>query len=113
MAARATRLAPDVGKATGAPVVPAWGGDVTLVVYPHVALHDGRGANKPWLQEIPDPVTKICWQTVAEMNPATAEKMGLANGDLVTVQTSAGSLTIPVLRYPGMQRDSVAIATGR
>jgi Fe-S-cluster-containing dehydrogenase component len=88
-------------------------GNMYLVVYQHPFLGDGRGANKPWLQEIPDPVTKICWQTVAEMNPATAEKMGLANGDLVTVQTSAGSLTLPVLRYPGTQRDTVAIATGR
>jgi molybdopterin-containing oxidoreductase family iron-sulfur binding subunit len=88
-------------------------GNMYLVLYSHPLLGDGRGANKPWLQEIPDPVTKICWQTVAEMNPATAEKMGLANGDHVTVQTSAGSLTLPVLRYPGTQRDTVAIATGR
>ena len=88
-------------------------GNMYLVVYAHPLLGDGRGANKPWLQEIPDPVTKICWQTVAEMNPATAERMGLANGDLVTVQTSAGSLTLPVLRYPGIQRETVAIATGR
>jgi len=88
-------------------------GNMYLVVYTHPFLSDGRGANKPWLQEIPDPVTKICWQTVAEMNPATAENMGLANGDLVTVQTSAGSLTLPVLRYLGTQRETVAIATGR
>jgi Fe-S-cluster-containing dehydrogenase component len=88
-------------------------GNMYLVVYQHPLIGDGRGANKPWLQEIPDPVTKICWQTVAEMNPATAEKMGLANGDHVAIQTEAGTLTLPVLRYPGMQRDTVAIATGR
>jgi molybdopterin-containing oxidoreductase family iron-sulfur binding subunit len=88
-------------------------GNMYLVVYAHPMIGDGRGANKPWLQEIPDPVTKICWQTVAEMNPATAERMGLANGDHVTIQTTAGSLTLPVLRYPGIQRDTVAIATGR
>jgi Fe-S-cluster-containing dehydrogenase component len=88
-------------------------GNMYLVVYPHPFIGDGRGANKPWLQEIPDPVTKICWQTVAEMNPATADKMGLSNGDLVTVATSAGTLTIPVLRYPGIQRDTVAVASGR
>jgi anaerobic selenocysteine-containing dehydrogenase/Fe-S-cluster-containing dehydrogenase component len=88
-------------------------GNMYLVVYAHPLIGDGRGANKPWLQEIPDPVTKICWQTVAEMNPTTAEKMGLANGDLVTVQTAIGSLTLPVLRYPGTQRDTVAIAAGR
>jgi molybdopterin-containing oxidoreductase family iron-sulfur binding subunit len=39
--------------------------------------------------------------------------MGLANGDHVTVRTAAGSITLPVLRYPGVQRDTVAIATGR
>jgi anaerobic selenocysteine-containing dehydrogenase/Fe-S-cluster-containing dehydrogenase component len=88
-------------------------GNMYLVVYSHPLIGDGRGANRPWLQEIPDPVTKTCWQTVAEMNPVTADRMGLADGDLVTVQTSAGSLTLPVLRYPGMQRDTVAIATGR
>jgi molybdopterin-containing oxidoreductase family iron-sulfur binding subunit len=88
-------------------------GNMYLVVYPHPFLGDGRGANKPWLQEIPDPVTKICWQTVAEMNPATVERMGLANGDLVNIQTAAGTLTLPVLGYPGIQRDTVAIATGR
>jgi len=40
-------------------------GNMYLVVYPHPFIGDGRGANKPWLQEIPEPVTKVCWQTVA------------------------------------------------
>ncbi len=88
-------------------------GNMYLLVYPHPVLGDGRGANKPWLQELPDPVTKVCWQTVAEMNPSTAEKMGLSNGDHVTVKTAAGSLTLPVLKYPGIQRDTIAIAGGR
>jgi len=88
-------------------------GNMYLVVYPHPLIGDGRGANKPWLQEIPDPVTKICWQTVAEMHPATAERMGLENGDHITVRTTAGSITLPVLHYLGTQRDTVAIATGR
>ncbi|MEO8909606.1 MAG: molybdopterin-dependent oxidoreductase [Gemmatimonadaceae bacterium] len=88
-------------------------GNMYLVVYSHPFLADGRGANKPWLQEIPDPVTKICWQTVAEMNPATAEKMDLADGDHISIKTAAGTLTLPVLRYPGMQRETIAIATGR
>ncbi len=88
-------------------------GNMYLVLYPHPFIGDGRGANKPWLQEIPDPVTKICWQTVAEMNPVTAERMGIANGDLVSVQTTAGTITLPVLTYIGIQRDTIAIATGR
>jgi anaerobic selenocysteine-containing dehydrogenase/Fe-S-cluster-containing dehydrogenase component len=84
-----------------------------LMVYQHPLIGDGRGANKPWLQEIPDPVTKVCWQTVAEIHPATADRMGVENGDHVTIRTPAGSLTLPALRYPGMQRDTVAVATGR
>ncbi|HKR08402.1 MAG TPA: molybdopterin-dependent oxidoreductase [Gemmatimonadaceae bacterium] len=88
-------------------------GNMYLVLYPHPFIGDGRGANKPWLQEIPDPVTKICWQTVAEMHPLTADRMDLANGDMVSVQTTAGTMTLPVLRYPGIQRDTIAIATGR
>ncbi|HJP59448.1 MAG TPA: molybdopterin-dependent oxidoreductase, partial [Gemmatimonadaceae bacterium] len=88
-------------------------GNMYLVLYPHPFIGDGRGANKPWLQEIPDPVTKICWQTVAEIHPLTADRMGLANGDMVSVQTAAGTITLPVLRYAGIQRDTIAIATGR
>jgi anaerobic selenocysteine-containing dehydrogenase/Fe-S-cluster-containing dehydrogenase component len=106
---------------TARPLPPAWSGkpidqstgNMYLVLYPHPFIGDGRGANKPWLQEIPDPVTKICWQTVAEMHPVTAENMGLLDGDMVSIQTSAGTLTLPVLRYPGIQRDTVAVATGR
>ena len=88
-------------------------GDFYLIVYPHPLLGTGAGANKPWLQEIPDPVTKICWQTVVEMHPSTAEHLGIENGDHVTVQTSAGSLTAPALTYLGIRPDTVAIAAGR
>src|SRR5438093_9067961 len=42
------------------------GEDQTVVVFPHPALHDGRGANKPWLQELPDPVSKIAWHSWVE-----------------------------------------------
>jgi Fe-S-cluster-containing dehydrogenase component len=89
------------------------GGDYFLMVYPHPLLGTGAGANKPWLQEIPDPVTKICWQTVVEMHPATAKRLGVSNGDHVTVQTAAGSLTAPALIYIGIRPDTIAIAAGR
>src|SRR5207302_3540519 len=63
---RAVRLA-DVSKlsfaAPAAPAAPAALADQSqqVIVFPHPALHDGRGANKPWLQELPDPVSKIAW----------------------------------------------------
>jgi anaerobic selenocysteine-containing dehydrogenase/Fe-S-cluster-containing dehydrogenase component len=97
---------------TGKPIDQS-SGNMYLMLYPHPFIGDGRGANKPWLQEIPDPVTKICWQTVVEMHPATAEKLDVMNGDTVSIETSAGSLVLPIVRYLGMQRDTIAIATGR
>ena len=88
-------------------------GDFTLLVYPHPVLGAGDGANKPWLQELPDPVTKIAWQTVAELHPITAKKLGVANGDHVIVQTSKGRLSLPVYAYQGIRQDVVAVAAGR
>ena len=88
-------------------------GDFFLVVYPHPVLGTGAGANKPWLQELPDPVTKIAWQTVAELHPATAKRLGVENGDHVVVETSAGKLSLPVYAYLGVQQNTVAIAAGR
>jgi len=88
-------------------------GDLTLVLYPSAALFDGRGANKPWLQELPDPTTKAVWGTWAEMHPETAAKIGVANGDPVKIQTDAGSLELPAYLYPGMRKDVVAVPLGQ
>jgi molybdopterin-containing oxidoreductase family iron-sulfur binding subunit len=95
------------------PEIASTNGDMYLFVYHHPVLGAGRGANKPWLQELPDPVTKLTWQTVVEMHPLTALRMGLDNSDLVTVSTSAGKLVAPVYLYLGIRQDTVAIATGR
>ena len=88
-------------------------GDFFLLAYPSPTLGDGRGANKPWLQELPDPVTKICWQTVVEMHGETALALGVVDGDHVTVKTSAGELTAPAFVYIGIRPDTIAIALGR
>ena len=101
-------------RAIPAPVVAQPGnGDFHLMVYPSPLLGTGDGANKPWLQELPDPVTKIAWQTVAEIHPSTAERLGVGNGDHVTVETTAGKLTLPVYTYLGIRPDTVAVAAGR
>ncbi|MEX2181854.1 MAG: molybdopterin-dependent oxidoreductase [Gemmatimonadaceae bacterium] len=88
-------------------------GEFHLLTYLSPTLGDGRGANKPWLQELPDPVTKICWQTVVEMHAETAAALGVADGDLVTVETGSGSLTAPALIYIGIRPDTIAVAVGR
>jgi len=110
MGARAERSGPAVA---GSPDIGSTAGDMYLMLYQHPVLGDGRGANKPWLQELPDPVTKICWQTVAEIHPRAAERLGVENGDLLTVATAAGSLTLPALVYLGVRDDTVAISIGR
>jgi molybdopterin-containing oxidoreductase family iron-sulfur binding subunit len=102
-------------KALPAPIArpPQGNGEFFLIVYPHPVLGNGDGANKPWLQELPDPVTKILWQTVAEIHPSTAKKLGVENGDHVLVETSAGKLSLPVYAYLGVRPDTVAISAGR
>ena len=88
-------------------------GDRYLVVYQSPVLGDGRAGNKPWLQELPDPVSKIAWQSWVEIHPTTAVALGVQNGDHVTVTTAAGTLTAPAYIYLGVRPDVVAVATGR
>jgi molybdopterin-containing oxidoreductase family iron-sulfur binding subunit len=88
-------------------------GEFYFVVYPSPVLGDGRGGNKPWLQELPDPVSKISWQSWIEMHPTTAARLGIENGDHLKVDTSAGSVTAPAYIYLGVRQDVIAMATGR
>jgi anaerobic selenocysteine-containing dehydrogenase len=75
-------------------------------------LSDGRGASQSWLQGVPDPMTTIAWQTWVELNPATAQKLGVQNGDMVTVTSQFGKLTAPVYVYVGIRPDTIAIPIG-
>ncbi len=88
-------------------------GEYFLQVYPHAVLGAGAGANKPWLQELPDPVSKICWQSWVEIHPMTARKLGIERGDHVKVQTASGSITAPAYLYLGIRQDTVAVALGQ
>ncbi|MGH7710833.1 MAG: 4Fe-4S dicluster domain-containing protein, partial [Gemmatimonadaceae bacterium] len=89
------------------------GGDFDLVVYPSPTLGDGRGTNKPWLVELPDPVSKISWQSWVEIHPLTARRLGIMPGDHLTVTTTAGAVTAPAYPYLGVRQDAVALATGQ
>ncbi|GAC1649886.1 MAG: TAT-variant-translocated molybdopterin oxidoreductase [Gemmatimonadaceae bacterium] len=100
-------------QAKPAPSLETTTGDYFLVVYPSATLGDGRGANKPWLQELPDPVTKVLWQSWVEVHPQTAKKLGVAKGDLLKVTTAAGTLTLPAYPYLGIRPDTLAIALGQ
>ncbi|HWZ57771.1 MAG TPA: molybdopterin-dependent oxidoreductase [Gemmatimonadaceae bacterium] len=88
-------------------------GDFYVVVYPSVALGDGAGANKPWLQELPDPVTKIAWQSVIELHPETARTLGIQDGDHLQLKTATGTVTAPAYVYLGIRPDTIGVALGR
>ena len=98
--------------AVGEPTL-AGDGSHVLMANPSPLLGDGSGANLPWLQETPDPVTKIAWQSWAEVSNATAESLGVEDGDVISVETPAGTAEIPVFRRGGIRDDVVAIATGQ
>jgi molybdopterin-containing oxidoreductase family iron-sulfur binding subunit len=96
-----------------APPIEKTGGDFYIVVYPSPTVGDGAGANKPWLQELPDPVTKIAWQSVIELHPETARKLGIEDGDHLQLQTARGTVTAPAYVYLGIRPDTVGVALGR
>ncbi len=101
----------DVALSFGVPTLDA-PGDLTLLVYPSPRFGAGEFSNSPWLQELPDPVSKIVWHSWLEMNPDTAETRGIREGDIVTVRSPHGSLEVPVWLYPGIREDVVALAMG-
>ncbi|MEE9543093.1 MAG: molybdopterin-dependent oxidoreductase, partial [Thermodesulfobacteriota bacterium] len=75
--------------------------------------HDGRGANLPWMQELPDPMTSVVWGTWVEMNPKTAKGLGIKEGDMVKVESPGGSMDAPVYLYPGIRPDTISIPIGQ
>ena len=83
-----------------------------IVFVPSPSLHDGRFANDGWLQELPDPLTKLTWDNPALVSPKTAESLELENGDVVRVDYSGRSLEIPVFLLPGMSDGVVALTLG-
>ena len=88
-------------------------GDFHLMVHPSARFADGAlNANRPWLLELPDPVSKITWHSWLEMNPHAAEGLSLRDGDMVTVASEHGSVEVPVWTYAGIREDVVALAMG-
>jgi anaerobic selenocysteine-containing dehydrogenase len=71
------------------------------------------GANKPWLQELPDPTTTVMWNTWVEINPETAHDIGVENDDVVRIVSEAGEVEAPVYLYPAIRPDVIAIPFGQ
>ncbi|MGB7630221.1 MAG: molybdopterin dinucleotide binding domain-containing protein, partial [Candidatus Deferrimicrobium sp.] len=86
---------------------------LALHLFPSVTLYDGRGANLPWLQEMPDPISTAVWRNWVEVNPKTAAGLGLADGDGVTISSPSGKITAHVAFNPGIAPDVAAMPLGQ
>jgi len=93
---------------------------IEIVITTDPKVYDGRFANNVWLQELPEPTTKVVWDNVAKMNPATAERLGLSyelDGgkyltDTVRVESGGYRVEFPVWIQPGLADDSVQLTLG-
>ena len=83
-----------------------------VVFYPSRTVYDGRFANNGWLQELPDPVTKLSWDNVLVMSPATADKLNLKNEDIVRVSFQGRESEMAVWVLPGQADYSLALFLG-
>ena len=102
-------------------------GKKELVLYQNVSMGDGRQANNPWLLELPDPVTKVCWDNYVLVSPAYGKELfdiDITNSrqadtyevhpskPVVKVTLGSREVILPALIIPGMNNDTVAIAVG-
>lgn len=76
------------------------------------ATYDGRFANNGWLQEAPDPITKLTWDNAALVSFPTAMELGLDDGDLIEVSVGERRVKVPVLRSPGHADYTLSIPVG-
>jgi len=87
--------------------------DVQLQVYENIPMRDGKNANNAFLQELPDPVSKVTWDNYVALAPKFAEKLKVKEFDVVTVKGSNGySVDLPVLIQPGQAQGTASIALG-
>ncbi len=106
-------LASSIGGAAGSAGAAGASPDgLEIVFLPSPSVHDGRFANDGWLQELPDPLTKLTWDNPALVSPTTAASLGLASGDWVRLDYAGRSMELPVWLLPGMTDGVVALTIG-
>ncbi len=86
---------------------------LALVVYPSLHMYDGRGANRAWLQEVPDPLMKTTWSSWAEVAPETARAIGAEDGQLLTLESDTGTLDVTLLINSHLRTGVVAMPLGQ
>ena len=97
---------------------PAFAGSETeypfhLIPFPSHAMGDGAGAQLPWMQATPDPLTSVVWSTWVEVNPVDARELGLRAEDVVEVESPAGKIEALVYIHPATPPGVVGVALGQ
>jgi molybdopterin-containing oxidoreductase family iron-sulfur binding subunit len=88
------------------------GAAIELMFRPDPSVWDGRFNNNGWLQELPKPLTKLTWDNAALISPAMAERMRLANQDLVELQYQKQTVRAPIWIVPGHPDNAVTVHLG-
>ena len=83
-----------------------------LVLFPGFAPFDGRHANNSWLQETPDPISKMTWDNPVAVSVQDAQALGLQEGDFVTLTLEGATLRLPAVIQPGQAKGVLALALG-
>jgi molybdopterin-containing oxidoreductase family iron-sulfur binding subunit len=100
-----------VAAAVSAAPAPGEGGVEVNLVADYKVEH-GRWIENAWLQELPDPVTKLTWENAVHLSVATARRLGVEDGELVEVSAHGRKVVGPALRVPGHADDAVTLALG-
>jgi molybdopterin-containing oxidoreductase family iron-sulfur binding subunit len=86
--------------------------NLEVIFYRDAKVDDGRYANNGWMQELPDPITKMTWDNAVLVSRKTAKELGVANGDLVEISLNGKSVKGPIWVQPGMADYSLGLALG-
>jgi MoCo/4Fe-4S cofactor protein with predicted Tat translocation signal len=85
---------------------------IEIGFYPSYSMYDGRYANNGWMQEAPDPITKLVWGNAALVSPATARWLGVENGDVVEIARGGLRAEFAAMIQPGHADRSVSLTLG-
>lgn len=87
-------------------------GNLEIVFHESRTIFDGRYANNGWMQELPDPLTKLSWDNAVLVSPATAKELDIKTADLVTVSDRGNEIELPVFILPGHADYSLSVSLG-
>ena len=83
-----------------------------LQPFESIKFGDGRGANRPWLQELPDPLSTVMWDSWAELSPADATALGIGDGDRLRIESPSGSIEVAAVIDPAVRPGLVGVPRG-